>query len=403
MGGEVRLLVDSDAFRGQRTSSPSHRTYVHKANVWYQPHPQFRMFLGQDPDGLFDSAELAGYEFHQGDEQFLGVMIWDFWRAIFPGNWDTFGLAFTYRPVRGLQLNLIIPSAYPSVYEWPRHTNEHINKKMEYSDMFPWGLRLNGTAAIPDIGTIYFSYIGPMNFSERVGENEDLPIRDEDGDLIHYGDVGLSFLLKGPVEGLQVQVGGSTRIPAYGDMLWPVMAGVAAHYTNFGELFNLRFSWGIKGRFGAAFNTSHELGTYKYLQQSDRSRAGDDENRMQEIKGTFLHGNIMPWITISAWTINLDVGMTGLVTDTNKEKEFVSGWWVSPYFRVGPLRAGVHIMTIGDVIADPSQGTGNAGWRARKVNGNRFKQLRESDGKRKDLIRESPVKITVPIAMEFNF
>jgi len=374
-GGQIRITVDTDDYYGHVLERP-----WHKAFVWWQPHQQFRMFLGQDPDGQFETAVLAGYNFHEGDEQFIGVMVWDFWRAIFPGNWDTFGLAFTYRPIRGVQLNLIVPTGGPDMYEWPRHTNDHIQRLSTYREMFPWGLRFSGSAAIPDAGTVYFSYTGPFNFGLEADYVD--VIRDDEGDFIHYGDIGVSFLLRGPVQGLQAQVGISTRIPSFADELWPVMAGVAAHYTNTFNLQNTRIDWGTKLRFGAAFNTSDSLGDDNFLQQSQRSYFGNDETKQ---KATFIHGNVMPWVKISDWNIFFDIGMTGLLNDIDSEKEFTLGWWLSPYVKIGPLKAGIHVMTVGDIDDQYGRRTTSAGWRARKVN------------------EDNPVRITVPIAMEFQF
>jgi hypothetical protein len=243
--------------------------------------------------------------------------------------------------------------------------------------MYPWGLRFNGTVNIPDIGsTVYFSYIGPEHFRHEARNTSFLrpPSTDYpdgqighdflDKDYEHYGDVGLSFLMRNLVPGLQFQIGGSTRIPVYDDTSYPIMLGIAAHYqTNTAGL-----DWGIKMRFGTAINTSELLGGdprgYQY-----------PDPYLQSGDALYMHGNIMPWIDLSGWRICFDVGMTALSFDS----EFLLGWWLSPYVKFGPFEGGIHVMTIG------RPGVENAGWRARIVE------------------KDSPVKITVPIRMVFHF
>lgn len=377
IGGQLRLTVEYDT-RENTLNWP-----WHKAFVWWQPHPQFRMFLGQDPDGQFENAVLAGYDYHQGNEQFIGVTLWDFWRAVFPGNWDTFGLALTYRPIREVQINLVIPTGGPEVLQWPRHTKEHVQRKVDWRNMFPWGLRLTVTGQIPDIGKILFSYIGPEHFGQ--GEAKGIKFDPDEKNIrdrySHFGDVGLSFLLSGPVPGLQIQIGGSTKIPSYVDIIHPVLLGLAAHFqTNMGG-----YDWGVKFRFGTSINTKYVRGNSNFAMGW-----GDD------IKDTFMHGSIMPWIIVRGWRINLDMGMTavvnknglaGRVTDATEDDKAIWGWWISPYVKFGPLEIGFHIMTVGDHthLTSETSMNDNAAWSSHK------------------LAKDAPIKIAIPIRMVFHF
>jgi hypothetical protein len=243
--------------------------------------------------------------------------------------------------------------------------------------MYPWGLRLNGTIDISDIGsTVFFSYIGPEHsrHDARNSSSYELPSTNyPDGQIIdshrdglyeNYGDVGLSFLMRNLIPGFQFQIGGSTRIPVYNDTSYPIFIGAAAHYqTNING-----FDCGIKFRFGTAFNMSHILGGdprgYEY-----------PDPFLQYGEAIYMHGNIMPWVNIAGWNICFDVGMTAYSLDN----DFVLGWWVSPYVKFGPFEGGIHLMTVG------RPGVENAGWRARIVE------------------EDSPVKLTVPIRMVFHF
>jgi len=382
IGGQLRLTVEYDT-RNSTLNWPWHKAYV-----WWQPVPQFKMFLGQDPDGQFENAVLAGYDYHQGNEQYIGIMLWDFWRAVFPGNWDTFGLAFSIRPIRELQINLIIPTGGPEVLKWPRHEKEHVQRKVDWRNMFPWGLRINATGLIPGVGSVMFSYIGPEHFATETpseGFEGSQGIKDRDGlRYNHVGDFGLSFLLNGPVPGLQVQVGASTKFRSYSDYdTYPIMLGLAAHYqTNTGG-----YDWGVKFRYGVSVNTTYKMGTSNFAM----SQGG-------EIDDTFMHGSVMPWINVRGWKINLDMGMTALVnkyglahtnsrTGATEDDKTLWGWWISPYVKYGPLEVGFHIMTAGDHahLGTDDNLNDNAAWSIHK------------------LFKEPKIKIAIPIRMVFHF
>ena len=376
-GGQFRVTVEYDT-RENTLNWPWHKAYV-----WWQPIPQFRLFLGQDPDGQFENAVLAGYEFHQGNEQYIGVMLWDFWRAVFPGNWDTFGMAFTYRPIRELQFNLVIPTGGPEVLNWPRYTKEHVQRKVAWQNMFPWGLRLTANAQIPDIGSVLFSYIGPEHFKDDALGIIPLDYSGEDPERVynHYGDIGLSFLLKGPVPGLQVQLGGAVKIPAFSDLeTYPVMLGLAAHYQT--NLFG--YDCGVKFRYGVSIHTLYDRGSSNFAMSP-----GED---------IFLHGNIMPWIDISGWKIHLDLGMTGVanpdtlagskIPDVTEDDKFIMGWWIGPYVKFRNFEAGVIVMTAGDDKHFNSEKTAindNMGWGIHKV------------------AKDARIKLSIPIRMVFHF
>jgi hypothetical protein len=281
----------------------------HKAYVWWKPVDQLRLFLGQDPDGLFETAVLTGWQFHQGNEEYIGFQAWDFWRGIFHGNWDTFGLAFQVYPVEGVNINLVIPTGGP-LDTWPRHQNEQVTRDVRLLNMIPFGLRLNANVAIPDIGTIYFSYIGPENYSDEQGSDPDTENR-----YNHYGDFGLSFLLSA-IDGIQAQLGFSTRIARDSDAVkYPFNVGAAAFYK--------AGDWGVKFRVGAGIGTNG----------ADYKSGGDD---------TIVHGNVMPWFQVGNATVNVDIGVSANVSDA----ETLIGWWASPYLTVGPFQAGILFFTV---------------------------------------------------------
>ena len=271
----------------------------HRAFAWWRPIPQLRIFLGMDPDGLFENAALAGWMFHQGNEEFIGFQPWDFWRGIFPGNWDGFGLAFTITPMPGFNINLVIPTsgAGDHTQGWPRHEDRQVRATKFLKDVYPGSLRLNANFTIDGIGRVLFNYTGPQENFDDIAD---------DGNL---GDIGLSFLLTA-VDGLQVQVGFSTRIPKDSDASdYPLMLGLAAHYAE-GD-------WGLKTRFGAGIQESL----------------------------TRVHGSVMPWYNFGSFRVNLDIGITMLAYDDDADNGF--GFWVTPYLTVP---AGPGTFQIGMII-----------------------------------------------------
>ncbi len=135
LGGMFRLrgqdIVNGDAAGAFRW---------HRVFVWWKPIPQIRFFLGQDADGMFETGQLTSWAFHQGSEQYLVVHDWDFWRNIFPGNWDTFGAAFSFYVVEGLELNLVAPFGNPS--GWPRHRDSDVTRKTDVETFYPGSFQL---------------------------------------------------------------------------------------------------------------------------------------------------------------------------------------------------------------------------------------------------------------------
>lgn len=304
-GGQLRLRAENmtDAYQTKFT--------FHKAYVWWRPIPQLRIFLGMDPDGLFENAVLAGWQFHQGGEEYMVFQPWDFWRTIFPGNWDTFGLAFSVYPVQGVQLNLVLPTGGPAFNTWPRHEPGNVMREVDYKDMFPFGLIFSGTVSIPDIGRVMFSYIGPKNYKEEETFNYE--------DFNNYGNFGLSFLLTA-VDGFQIQVGVATKIPRYDNIKYPIYTGIAAFYSG--------SDFGVKFRLGAAINGA--------------ATGGNDLFQGKEGDITVIHGSVMPYFNVAGGRLNVDIGVSVNAGDSTD-----IGWWISPYFTLGPMVAGLQIYAVG--------------------------------------------------------
>lgn len=352
---DITAYISGDSLTGRNNGR------FHKAYVWWKPINQLRIFLGQDPDGLFENAVLTGWSFHMGNEEYIGFQNWDFWRDITHGNWDTMGLAFSYYPVEGVQVNLVIPTGGPAD-QWPRHQNGNgnadtpgtitgVTRAVSWENMFPWGLRLTSTVGIPDIGQVMFSYIGPQNYKGAMAPLGTLVIDGEylgDSQSPHFGDLSLSFLLKGPIQGLQAQVGFSTKLARPDDDVdyakeYPFQLMAAAHYTS-GNL-------GIKFR----------VGMHMY----------DDSKKELNI----VHGNIMPTYSFGAVKTALDIGLS-----LNGSDDVKTGFWITPYVTIGPFQGGILLYTVGGPGYQASVAPGKP----------------TSGG-------EPPLKIAIPIRMVLGF
>jgi len=250
---------------------PSHHKWD-RVFAWWQPIPQVKFFLGFDGDGQFNTANLSRWGHHQMDRG-ISVEDWDASDFLI-GNWDDFGMALIITPMDGLALNLAmnIPQAKTDVEDWLK---ESIQFQVVY--------------AIPDIGTVYFTY---NNFS---GED---------------GLVGLTFHSGSLVDGLAFEVGGSFDLDADDDA---VNFGVGVHYSGDG--------FGVKAR--AFFWPNDDF---------------------------YVKADIMPWVDLGFATLYCNIRVVTGARDYHGEDATTDlGWHVNPYLR---LNVGVGDFRIGALIGD---------------------------------------------------
>jgi hypothetical protein len=344
MGGTFRL-------RGTDIESTQPRW--HKVNVWWKPIPQLKVFLGQDADGMFERGQLTSWAFHQGSEQYLVIHNWDFWRCIFPGNFDTMGVALSFYLVDGLELNLVAPIGKPD--GWPRHMNTDYKKSNEWDVIWPASLQLLGGYQIGDIGKVHFAWIGRGNWTEL---NEGAYRFYSEGHAWDskttktYGTVHLSFY-SGMIQGLQFQVGASMDIQNTGkadldgdgvvgpdeyvvpkNTTNPMFAGAAVHFS--------AGDFGIKWRLGTKIETKTMAATGQFKDEKDG--------------GFYLTTNIMPTYKLGALgNVCLDIGFSLIQpgkkvevvngTPTAKAPDAEYGFWINPYLKKsisgGYVQAGI--------------------------------------------------------------
>ena len=308
----------------------------HRAFAWWRPIQQVKIFLGHDLDGLFGTDPLTAWGFHQGGESFVERHDWDFWRMVFPGNWDGFGAAFSFYFVQGLEINLVIPTGLP---EWYPGEGDKAGQALTYGQLLD-SLRLQVNYAIPDIGKIFVSWIG--------GRQDIIDDDLKDG-VVNYGQIGGSFLLTA-VEGLQLQIGVSTylynadnlgKFDNGNDQVAPLAIGLAAHFAS--------------GDFGVKFRSAFVLNAYAANQTTaDSWKYRAWNNWYPFVEGTLITFNVMPWYNLGVLTAYLDIGADIAAPEGADESPVYI--WINPYIRksIGPgaIRAGVMIGIDDDGVND---------------------------------------------------
>ena len=285
LGGMFNLR-NTDIVRGDR--------WFHRVFVWWKPIEQVKIFLGIDQDGLFDTADFLGWAFHAGDNDYLFNHHWDFWRQVFPGNWDGYGLAFSFYPMPGLDINLVLPTGG---INWPQATKAQVDKDQWISDsdakndgMLPGRLRFSANYSL-DFGKISLVYIGGVAAKEKGTAGAGFL------DVDNNGLFGLSALITA-IESIQIKVGGSFGLNTDADMLINAGLGVAWN----GDGFGVKFRAGL-------------------VTQGDA--------------GMFITGNIMPFFSVGEnGQVLIDIGVTNDGFGANKD-DAKMGWYVTPVYRLG--------------------------------------------------------------------
>jgi hypothetical protein len=288
------------------------RLLFHRAFAWWKPIPQLQIFFGQDPDGKF--GPYNAWSFFQGEESYANVHVWGAWRAAFPGNWDTFGLAFSLYPADGLEVNLVVPfggigankgNGSGAINSWdPNYTNQN------FQDIFGGSLQLTASYAIPQIGKAFFTLLGPgsnifADYTEITGEEK----------VDNYGRLGVGFLLTA-VEGLDVQLGFSTTLPGAGED-FPTFLALIANYTG--------------GEFGVRFRSRLVL-----------SGTVTDNGEAYVKDGTELGFDVQPWYNFGAFTAYLSIGMVSTKGTTGDPvNQFILNPYIKASFGAGNIRLGV--------------------------------------------------------------
>jgi len=285
LGGQI-TFKGMDLIRTAHDNLPAVFTPqgINKAYVWWKPIDQIKIFLGINNDGIFDTDSIAGWSYHAGDNDYLFKHHWDFWRQVFPHHFDYFGLALSFYPVQGLELNLVLPTGGIG---WRQDPDWKIEQKVPLTGeggLLPERLTLQGSYSF-DAGTVQFAYRGKKNVSEKGTQ-----IFSASGD--NNGLVGLSFILKA-IENMQILVGGSIILDDP-DMI--INAGLGFVYNGDG--------FGVKARAALVM-------------------CGDQD--------MFITGSVMPFFAVGEkGQVLVDIGVTNWA-----KKDPALGWFLTPAYRLG--------------------------------------------------------------------
>jgi len=296
----------------------------HRAFAWWKPIPQLQIFLGQDLDGKF--GPYNAWTFFQGQEGYAHDHDWDAWRAAFPGNWDSFGLAFSIYPIQGLEVDIVVPMGGISLSNDLTTPTGNSGYVKPWEGLYPgknfnalWfgSLQLAVVYGIPDIGKVFLNVIGPG-----------YDIFDSDNKPANYGRLGVAFLLTA-VQGVDVQVGFSTTLP--GEVSdYPSNIALIVNYNGEG--------------FGVRFRSRFVLGS--------GSGAGANKDYIQ------IGADVQPWINLGPLTAYLNIGFimtdtgAGSVSGVNPVSQFILNPYIRMGFGGGSLRFGV-------LFKDPNLDTDN--------------------------------------------
>jgi hypothetical protein len=304
---------------------------ISQAFVNWTPMPQLKIFLGIDQDGKFGTDALEGWAYHKGSEDYINFHNWGFWRTVFPGNWDAFGLAFSIYPTDGLEVNLAIPTGATG---WRQNTSTNINKQWRLDEMFIAGLRLNVNYAIPDVGKLMITYIG-ANQLEQGNYNNNNPDKSKPST---NGQFGASFLLT-MVEGFQIHVGGSivlfntANLPDGAPDKSPIYAGFGVQYAGDGFGVNARGAFVMNGNNG---NTD-----------GDGIQEGQGNDNLGDKNASAFNFHIMPWYALEKLTVFFDIGA---YMSMYKDADTLTVFFVNPYITVpmgsGKIQAGLRIRSV---------------------------------------------------------
>jgi len=318
----------------------------HRAFAWWRPVDSFRLFLGIDSDGMFDTAHFAGWGFHQGDNDYMFSHQWDYWRRIFPGNWDSFGAALSFMGLLDgqLNINLILPTGSRT---WPREGPARITETRDFAELAA-GFRLHSTFAIPGTGLLQFTYNAPGALMNGVHLET---ARTTWEDANSFGQLGLSFLLNGLAFG-NVLFGGAIIIPdSDNDLDLHLGAALDIPSATLGDVMGLRFRVGCN------------------------IRAGDGG------PDPVIVTNIMPIVALGPGSLMFDIGLTMRLPDTfDSERDL--GWSVKPVYRL-PLASGM--FSVGLHLWSGLGSTGVIG------------------GNQANLRTDSDIHINIPMLLRFSF
>jgi hypothetical protein len=356
-------------WRFRNTDVVRANAWWHRAFIWWRPIPQMRIFLGIDQDGMYSTGDaLTDWQFHQGVEDYIAVHDWGFWRGVFPGHWDSFGLSLSFYPAEGLNINLTIPTGNTG---WEQAPDASVKNSMFADHLYLAGLKLQASYKFPDIGQLFVAYDGPGVVPNAGYYWDGGEAQKKGGD---FGLLGASFLVEAlRAQGLRFQLGIATKFVGE-DLDTPFKVGLGLHFA--------QADWGVKLR---------AAGIFEKVQRADTITVAGVSVKVDEVNEVYFTANIMPWYKLSFMTIYCDLGLAIKTNDIDEGKRADAakndglGFWINPYVKV-PL--GGAALEGGLIFRTSNIGTGQI------TDGIVF-TAKDSD--------PTPIRYSIPIRFVFSF
>jgi len=206
-GGTLQMTWEYDG--GSTEAAP----WAERLFVWWQPIPQFKFQLGQDGNGLFNTANLSRWGHHRMPRG-IAQEDWDAHDYLI-GNYDAFGAVFMLYPIDGLAINLVLGLG-------GRDDNNGVGP-VTFEKLFEERLMFQVAYSLADVGTFYFTYIQKNAFGA--------------GWPFYSERFGFTFFSGDLVDGLAFEIGGNYDLDA---TINELKFGLGVHYTADG--------WGVRAR-----------------------------------------------------------------------------------------------------------------------------------------------------------
>ena len=288
--------------------------------IWWKPIDQFRVQIGHNPDGDWDTQAIGGWGFTEGAQDFVAIDNWvvdngalktklagesdtdrdtrfdgykEYFRiarqAGFSPKFDSIGITMSIYPADGVTINFGLPLTGGGHGDG----SEALYRAMAY-------FNTNVGIQIGDIGKANLSFVGGEGLMENLKGNEK-----------SAGTLYASFNLT-KIENLGVDLGVKFPLPykknddkTYAD---GTSIGLGVKYAS--------------GDFGVKFRAGLQLpGTDK----------GDSD------KTSMLGFNVLPYISLldGKLTAYLNTGLSFYLTKDSSDDDFtITGWFVNPYVKV---------------------------------------------------------------------
>ena len=267
-----------------------------RAFIWWQPIEQIKFWMGKDGDGLFNSAGVSRWGFHQMDRG----LAFEHWGAdgYLMGNWSGPGIAMMVYPVDGLEINLALGTDWQEEVgkSFTNRFQAQVGYNLDGVGKFTLTLQPRGVSAKESkVGLTYTSAEFVEGLSFELGFAFDATEKKKDNMKI-----GLGAEYKAGDFGVKLRAFIDPNIGAKNDELgWD--ADIMPYYS-LGDIGTIYCAIGINGNTRAGRSMADDIGFYfnPYLRK-------DVSNGQLRFGGYYENRNgdkVSTWRIGTTWLIN---------------------------------------------------------------------------------------------------